>query len=134
MSVLCSNYMMGVHGESGRRGRERVGQTKRAHLSEGVDGEPVIYMKAQRKRAATMPQAFVPPFLLLPFEFVLPPAGFVGCSGFVPLPGGFVGCSEFVPLPVGLVGRSEFALLPVGFVGPGFVLSLVVIVCPDGSV
>ena len=78
-------------------------------------------MKAQRKRAATMPQTFIPPLVLLPFEFVLPPAGFVGCSG-------------FVPLPVGLVGRSEFALLPVGFVGPEFVLSLVVIVCPDGSV
>ena len=75
------------------------------------------YIRARIEITKTRAQMFIPPFALLPLEFVLLPAGLVGCSEFVILPAEFVGRSEFVPLPVGFVPLSVgFVPLPVGFV------------------
>lgn len=89
----------------------------------------VVYIRAQRKRAKTTPQTFVPPSALLPFEFVLLPAGFVGPSELVLLPTELVGRNELELLPVGLVGRGEFVLSPVEIVSPEKTV-LMVVVCP----
>lgn len=125
------------------RGRVQVGETKQ---NEQSGGEQTIYTRAQRKITKITAQAFNPPFVLQLVEFVLLPAGFVGCSEFVPLPVELVGRSEFVLLPVGLVGRREFVLsvvspekfvllvgVPVGIVGSGEFVLLVGIVGLVGS-